>query len=74
MKTDKTKKCLICGAKFKPYVTKQKYCSNKCRYQARTYKEVKPNGSLSNYISYCKMFGCIPYAEYQTKVLRKYGI
>lgn len=76
MKT-KMKKCIVCGASFKPYVTKQQYCSARCRIRARTLapkSKASKEGSLNNYISYCKIYGNIPYAEYQTKVLRKCGV
>lgn len=72
----KMKKCIVCGASFKPYTSKQQCCSNECRSHSYTqnFKKKKPTENLSNYISYCRMFGYIPYAEYQTKVLRKYGV
>ena len=72
----KMKKCIVCGVSFKPYVSKQKYCCSECRERSYSCAPKRNNsvGSLSNYISYCKMHGHIPYAEYQTKVLRKYGV
>ncbi len=71
----KMKKCIVCGANFKPYMSKQKYCSSECRERSRTcVKKNKSIGSLSNYTAYCGEHGYISYAEYQTKVLRKYGV
>lgn len=72
----KIKKCIVCGAKFTPYTNSQKYCSSKCRERSRTCvkKKNKSVGNLSNYTAYCREHGCIPYAEYQTKVLRKCGV
>lgn len=68
------KKCVVCGTKFVPYINSQKYCSDKCRVKGRSRKAEKQNKGLDDYISYCKTFGHISYAEYQTKVLRKCGV
>ena len=75
----KMKKCIACGASFKPYISKQQYCSSECREQSyararQSKREQKSATNLNNYICYCRMFGYIPYAEYQTEVLRKYGV
>ena len=72
----KIRKCIVCDANFKPYTLKQQCCSNECRSHSYTqsFKKKKVSENLSNYTSYCRKFGYIPYAEYQTKVLRKYGV
>lgn len=72
----KMKKCIACGASFKPYISKQQYCSSECRERSytRSKKKSQVTGNLNSYISHCRMYGYIPYAEYQTKVLRRYGV